>query len=152
MKVKEYDVELTSQRPKLVVKETYEYGSKKETINSPDEIARFCRSAMRLHMKAEEYVYIFGMNTKGKVLGVCEVAKGDSNFCYFPIKSLLVRLLLMGSSSAILVHNHPSAEVTPSKADAEVTEMIKKACKTVGIELLDHVIVGGRKYYSFNEN
>ena len=54
--------------------------------------------------------------------------------------------------AVILVHNHPSTNPTPSKSDIEITEKLKNAGEIVGIKVLDHVILGGDTYYSFEEN
>jgi DNA repair protein RadC len=60
--------------------------------------------------------------------------------------------ILSNAAGFILAHNHPSGELTPSKDDIAVTERIKEAGDLLGIDLLDHIIVGdGKRYTSFRE-
>lgn len=62
----------------------------------------------------------------------------------------IFKIALMESASAIiLVHNHPSGDPTPSEEDAKITKEIMDAGRLMGIEVLDHVIIGNRKYFSF---
>lgn len=55
------------------------------------------------------------------------------------------------ATAVLLVHNHPSGEVEPSTQDRELTQQVRRACATVDIEVLDHLIIGGGTYYSFRE-
>ena len=58
----------------------------------------------------------------------------------------------MSASSIICIHNHPSGEVLPSKEDVLFTSQLVKVGKMLGIEVIDHIIIGEDKYYSFFEN
>ena len=60
--------------------------------------------------------------------------------------------LLKGATSLIIVHNHPSGDVTPSRADVEVTRKIEEALAAVDIRLIDHFIVSRNMVYSFNDH
>ena len=64
-------------------------------------------------------------------------------------REVVKRALEIGASSMILVHNHPSGDVTPSKADIDVTKQIIDAARTLGIEVHDHLIIGAKKHFSF---
>lgn len=55
------------------------------------------------------------------------------------------------ATSIIIVHNHPSGSVQPSKNDLLFTENLKESCEKLGLVLLDHLIVGNKDYYSFRE-
>jgi DNA repair protein RadC len=57
--------------------------------------------------------------------------------------------LELGASSIILVHNHPSGDVTPRKDDIDVTKLIIAAARPLGIEVHDHLIIGAKKHFSF---
>lgn len=59
--------------------------------------------------------------------------------------------ILSSAASIMVAHNHPSGKTTPSREDVEVTERLAKAGKLMGIELLDHLIIGERKYTSLKE-
>ncbi len=55
------------------------------------------------------------------------------------------------AAKIVLIHNHPSGDPTPSRADIEITHRVSKAGEIVGIPLVDHIIIGGTAYYSFAE-
>jgi DNA repair protein RadC len=59
------------------------------------------------------------------------------------------RALELGASAIIMVHNHPSGDTTPSKADIEVTRSVARALATVGIALHDHIVIGRGRHSSF---
>ncbi len=59
--------------------------------------------------------------------------------------------LELHATNLVLVHNHPSGRIEPSREDCEMTEKIKAACQTVSVRVLDHMIIGENKYYSFSE-
>ena len=67
------------------------------------------------------------------------------------VRLILGRALLKDAPAIVLCHNHPSGNLSPSKADALLTRRLKEACDVMGIRLLDHVIVSDRGYYSFND-
>ena len=62
-----------------------------------------------------------------------------------------MRALLVGASSIVLCHNHPSGDSEPSRQDMEMTERFKEAGELLGLPVMDHIIIGGSSYYSFME-
>ena len=67
-------------------------------------------------------------------------------------REIFVRNFLLGASSFVLVHNHPSGDSTPSDTDISSTNKIKSASLIMGIKLLDHIIFGDNSYFSFAES
>jgi len=67
-------------------------------------------------------------------------------------REIFEHALLLHAASIILVHNHPSGDAEPSKADLEITKRILEAGKIMGIDVLDHVIITKNKVFSFKEN
>lgn len=67
-------------------------------------------------------------------------------------REIIRKCLFHGAGAIILVHNHPSGNPNPSKADIELTKLISKACEPFNISLHDHIIVGGNKIFSFKSN
>ena len=63
----------------------------------------------------------------------------------------MIRALLSGAAGIILVHNHPSGSIVPSKEDINETERINEICILMGIDFLDHIIIGGDDFYSFEK-
>lgn len=100
---------------------------------------------------AEEYIYMIALNTRGRVLGVFEIGHGTVNGCLVGMREIMIRALLCGAVSIILIHNHPSEYIEPSSEDFNMYERMNEACKLIGISLLDNIIIGGKKYTSFKE-
>jgi RadC-like JAB domain len=89
------------------------------------------------------------LDSQLQVRGVSEIARGSRDRTTVSIPDTLRVALVDGATAMIVVHNHPSGQVRPSEADEQLTRALREACKKVGIDLLDHVIIGDRKYYSF---
>lgn len=102
--------------------------------------------------KAEEHVYLVCMTTAGKPVGFFEVSHGTCSMAPVNPREVLVRCLLCGAAQAVLVHNHPGGDVSPSENDRAATARLREACSLVGIRLIDHIIVAkGAACYSFRE-
>lgn len=99
----------------------------------------------------KEFVYLILLNTKNKVLGVSKISEGGTSQCTVDLKVIFQTALLGNAASMILVHNHPSGCVSPSALDNRLTEDVRKGCKTLGVGLLDHLIVARGDYYSYRD-
>lgn len=151
MRITRYSLSLTPDKTNTLVKEdarNYEG----EKLNSPQEIADMMRTVFDLGNKAEEYFYVVAMNAKCKPIGVFEISHGASTFSYVVPQAVFSRLLICGGPMWVAVHNHPSGDCTPSKADLEITAKLFHLSKMLGMTMADHVIVSDETYYSFSEN
>lgn len=119
-------------------------------IRSPENVDELARGFLRMHEESEEYLYMICMNTKNKIIGVFEVSHGSVNSSIFSVREILQKALLANAVNIIMIHNHPSGDVSPSREDVNVTKRLHEAGKLVGVELLDHIIVG-EKYCSLKE-
>lgn len=99
-----------------------------------------------------EMFAVLCLNTKNEPthINICHV--GTLNTSLVHPREVLKPAVLSNSSSIIIAHNHPSGDTTPSEEDRKVTERLREACAIMGIDLLDHLILGDDKYYSFKEN
>lgn len=120
-------------------------------IRSPEDANNVATSFMRLHEESEEYLYMICMNTKNKIIGVFELSHGTVNSSIFSVREIFQKALLANAVNIILMHNHPSGDPTPSREDVVVTERAKEAGKLIGIDILDHIIVGDGRYCSLKE-
>ena len=111
-------------------------------IRSPENVAELATGYLRLHEESEEYLYMICMNVKNKIIGVFEISHGNVNSSIFSVREILQKALLANAVSIIVLHNHPSGDPSPSHEDIKVTERLSEAGKLIGIELLDHIIVG----------
>ena len=96
-----------------------------------------------------ESIWIVGCNAKNQVRFHRLVARGGVTRCSVTVADMLRPLVLNAAATAVLVHNHPSGDPTPSAEDTEITQRVAEACALLGISLLDHVIVAGDRYFSF---
>jgi DNA repair protein RadC len=82
------------------------------------------------------------MNTKNKIVGVFEISHGTVNASLVTPREVFQKALLANAVSIILMHNHPSGDSTPSQQDIEITKRLVEAGKIVGVDVLDHIVVG----------
>lgn len=118
-------------------------------INSWEKLLDFCR--VQLGHKKEEEFHVLFLNNKLQLLCAERQQKGTVNHTPVYPREVVKRALELGASSLILVHNHPSGDVRPSKADHEVTQQIVQAARALGMDVHDHVIIGAKKHFSFRQ-
>lgn len=100
-----------------------------------------------------EVIYVINVNTQSMPINVSLVSIGTLCGALTTPREMLKASILSNASGIIILHNHPSGEVQPSEQDILLTRRMEKVCDFVGIELLDHIIVGrdGITYFSFCE-
>lgn len=119
----------------------------------PDEILELLENQEHLSHLAEEHIYLVCLDTKLSVRAVFEVAHGTVDAAQADMKSFMIRILLSGAAGFVVVHNHPSGDVTPSRQDHMITQKIQEAARLLDVNFLDHLIAGtGGRYFSFKEN
>ncbi len=91
------------------------------------------------------------LNTKAKLIGETEISRGTVNASLVTPRELFIEALQRNAVSIILLHNHPSGDPTPSTEDRLATRRIQEAGALIGIDLLDHIIIGDNCYISFRE-
>lgn len=141
---------MTKYRLELVKEESHKY--EVETIIScPKDIYEVLTKVCRIQCNAEEVVILITLNTKNIVTGYFEVHRGTINTSLVHPREVFKRALLNNARYIIVAHNHPSGDPNPSKEDLQITERLKEAGNLLGINLLDHIIVGEDKYISLKE-
>ena len=106
--------------------------------------------AMFRHEQTES-VRLLCLNAGGKVLKLALLNEGDINAVHFSVRKIVETALSAKAVSVILAHNHPGGTLTPSREDLDATNSAKAALSTVGIQLLDHLIISGDNYCSLRE-
>lgn len=122
---------------------------KRLSFTSPASIADYYMEDMR-HQK-QEHMKLLMLNTKTMLIGESDISKGTVNASLVSPRELFIEALEKNAVSIILLHNHPSGDPTPSKEDILITRRIREAGNLIGIELLDHIIIGNNCYISFVE-
>ena len=102
--------------------------------------------------KAQEYMYILCLDIKNCINCIANVGIGSINTAIADKRTMFQYMYLTNSTKMILVHNHPSGNVEPSKADKILTSQLLEIGNLHGIPIIDHLIIGKDKYYSFFEN
>jgi DNA repair protein RadC len=100
---------------------------------------------------AEESMVMITLDTKNNITGLFTVSQGSLNSSIVHPREIYKRAILQNAASIIIAHNHPSGDTTPSQEDIAVTKRISEAGKLLGIELLDHIIVGDIGFCSLKE-
>ena len=122
----------------------------KIVIRSPQDVANLLMEELRYEKKEEARVIL--LNVKNVVQKIIKVAQGGTNFAVIEPKEVLADAIKIGAPKMILLHNHPSGDSTPSKADYVVTDRIYECAEMMGIKLLDHIIIGDGKFDSIFQN
>lgn len=102
------------------------------------------------HLKHEEF-YLLSLNAANRLIRCTLISKGILNASLVHPREVFKTAILESAASVILLHNHPSGEVLPSFEDESITKRLIEAGQLLNIPVLDHIIVGGRGYYSFRE-
>lgn len=146
-----YKTRLTENKRVVLEKEvSMNYPELAHIIRSPEDVVALGKTFMRIHEEPEEYMYMICMNTKNKVIGVFEISHGNVNSSIVGTREVFQKALLANAVSIILMHNHPSGDPSPSREDIEVTRRMVEAGKILGVQVLDHIIIGDR-YSSLKE-
>jgi len=105
----------------------------------------------RLRYLEQEHFLVLLLNTKHHVLGVETVSVGGLSSSVVHPRDIFKSSIRRNAAAVILAHNHPSGDPTPSREDIAVTGRLVEAGKLLGIEVLDHIVVGDNRYISFRE-
>jgi len=123
------------------------YGQK---ISSPLDIVNTFIHELS-NEKIEKFIVVF-LTTKNEIIGWEVISQGSLNASIVHPREVFNKAIRKSAASIIAVHNHPSGYTNPSKEDLLITERLAEAGKLLGIDLLDHIIVGIKGYYSFKEH
>ena len=118
-------------------------------ISSPADVDRLLRGRIA-NLDRENFVFVL-LNTKNEVIETSAVSVGTLSASLVHPREVFKPAVRASAASVILAHNHPSGKVEPSKEDREVTRRLGEAAEILGIEVLDHVIVGDG-YFSLKEH
>lgn len=115
-------------------------------VKSSKDVADLFMQELRYEKR--EIVKLVILNTKNIVQKIVNISLGATNSASVEPKEILLEAIKCQAPKIILVHNHPSGDPTPSKADYRVTDRIYECADIMGIELLDHIVIGDGTYSS----
>ena len=120
-----------------------------ESILSSQKLAK--KMQQELGHKKQEHLVALYLNTQNQIIHQQTIFIGSATRSIAEPREILHYAIKHMATSLILVHNHPSGAVAPSRNDDQVTKLIKEACELMGIVLLDHLIVSHSNYFSYRE-
>lgn len=118
----------------------------KVVIKTKEDIANLLMQEMRFEKK--ELLKLVMLNNQNVVQKVIDIATGKDDMLLFDIKQILAEPIKQQIPRIVLVHNHPSGDSRPSKQDIEVTKKVNLCANLMGIQLLDHIVIGDGEYHS----
>ncbi|MCP3773992.1 DNA repair protein RadC [Paenibacillus sp. MZ04-78.2] len=119
------------------------------TIRSPQDVAALLMEDLR-YLQKEHFVCLF-LNTKNHVIGQETLSMGSLNASIVHPREVFRAAIKRSSASIVCAHNHPSGDPTPSPEDVEITKRLVQAGEIVGIDVLDHIVIGDKRYVSLKE-
>ena len=119
-------------------------------ITSSSEAAKYLIE--KIGDKEQEYFMVLYLNRKNSVIAEKITNIGTTVSCQIDIKVILKESITNLASTIIVSHNHPSGNKNPSEADKTLTKKIKEAAKLIDVQLIDHIIVTQKEYYSFADS
>ena len=120
-----------------------------ESILSSQKLAK--KMQQELGDKKQEHLVALYLNTQNQIIHQQTIFIGSATRSIAEPREILHYAIKHMATSLILVHNHPSGAVAPSRNDDHVTKLVKEACELMGIVLLDHLIVSHSNYFSYRE-
>jgi DNA repair protein RadC len=128
---------------------TEEARPERDRLSTPRDVYERMRLLMR-DLPHEEF-HVLLLNTQNQILRDLQVTRGTLDASLVHPREVFRPAIIEAAASVILVHNHPSGDPTPSAEDRAVTRQLRAAGQSIGIEVLDHVVVGEGRYVSFVE-
>ena len=126
--------------------ESYAESGDKPLVKTPEDVAGLVRS--RLKGKKREYFLALLLDTRNKLIRVAEISVGSLDSSVVHPREVFKEAVLASAASVIFVHNHPSGDPEASEDDIKLSKRLAEAGELMGIDVLDHIIIGDKKYLS----
>lgn len=118
-------------------------------ISTPSDIANYIMNDLKF--LTQEHFVVISLNTKNVILNSKTIFIGTLNSSLVHPREIFLQAIKSSAHSIIVCHNHPSGDPNPSSEDISITTRLKECGKIIGIDLLDHIIIGNDKYISLKE-
>lgn len=151
MRIVNYGIAMTESKQLMLIKESSTNYPVEQKLQSPEKIFRLMHDVFNADNLPEEHLWLIALAATAKPVGFFEVSHGTVSSSLVDTKAVFSRLLLVGTSQFVLVHNHPSGDPNASQEDIKTTKKIQEAAKIMGYAMCDHIICGSDGYFSFYE-
>ena len=126
--------------------EGYQESGKRETVKTPEDVIALVRS--RLKGKKKEYFLALLLDTRNQLIRVAEISIGSLDSSIVHPREVFKEAVSASAASVLFAHNHPSGDPEASEDDINLTKRLAEAGEIMGIDVLDHIIIGEQKYLS----
>jgi len=124
----------------------YPEQGKKSPVKTPEDVVALVKG--RLKGKKKEHFLVILLDTRGQMIKTSEISVGSLDSSIVHPREVFKEAISASAASVIFVHNHPSGDPEPSEDDIKLTERLAQAGEIVGIDVLDHIIIGDRNHVS----
>jgi len=139
------------------IKASFELGRREELepelknfdIKDPESVAKAIRASIK--DKAKEHFKLILLNPRNRIIGISTISIGTLNASLVHPREVFKDAITHSAASVVLAHNHPSGDPEPSEDDITITKRLIEAGKILGVEVIDHIIVGKNGFFSFKE-
>jgi DNA repair protein RadC len=125
-------------------------GRRPQEVKKPEDAVQILRQRFR-HAEGRELFVLLLLDTRNEVLGIETISVGTLNASIVHPREVFRPAIAAGAASILVAHNHPSGNPAPSEDDLEITKRLVKAGDLVGIPVLDHLILGKRRFLSLKQ-
>lgn len=120
-----------------------------QSLRSAEDVFRHFRDA--LEKEKRELFYVVLLNNKNKKIRDVKISEGSLTASLVHPREVYNPVIRESAAAVIFVHNHPSGDPAPSPEDIEITRRLKEVGDVMGVRVLDHVVIGHDRYFSFND-
>ena len=139
------------------IKACFELGRREELepelkdfdIKNPEAVVKAIRSSIK--DKAKEHFKLILLNPRNKIIAISTVSIGTLNASLVHPREVFKDAIVHTAASVVLAHNHPSGDPEPSEDDIKITKKLVESGKILGIDVIDHIVVGKNSFLSFKE-
>ena len=118
-------------------------------VKNPEGVVKAIRASIQ--DKAKEHFKLILLNPRNKIIGISTISIGTLNASLVHPREVFKDAIMHSAASVVLAHNHPSGDPEPSEDDLKITKKLVDSGKILGIEVIDHIIIGKNNFCSFKE-
>jgi len=154
MEVINYEIRYKLQTFTVHDKREAETGKKWRASNplrSADDVDRFARGIYDTLDADKEHFVLLALNNKNRFIGFKLISTGSLTASLVHPREVWRAAIFLDAAAVVFVHNHPSGDPAPSPEDIDITKRLKETGDLLGIRVLDHVVLGHERFFSFND-
>lgn len=127
---------------------TYRNGA---PLRSSEDVYRYCQAVFAELDADKEHFLLFAMNNKNRLIGYKVISTGSLTASLVHPREVFRAAIFLDAAAIIFAHNHPSGDPAPSNEDIDITKRLKECADVFGIRVLDHIVIGAERFFSFND-